>query len=132
MSPALAGMFFTTSTTWETLPAQVTIKHSVEFPVLYRRFLLVIFFFINSVNVSIPISQLIPSSLPLLVCSLCLCLYFCFANKIIYNIFLDSTLALIPLPPEVKLSLTSWKTLSLLSYVLIALFFFFHQKEDKG
>ena len=45
---------------------------------------------------SIPISEFIP--LPLsrspwcpYVCSLCLCLYFCFANKFICIIFLDST-----------------------------------------
>ena len=130
-SPALTGWFFTTSTTWETLPMQVSTEHWVEFPVLYRRFLLVIYFFlINSVSVSTPIYQLIPSSLPLLVCSLRLCLYFCFANKIIYTIFLDFTLALIPLPPEVKLFLTSWKTLSLLSYVLVALFFFSSKRRQ--
>ena len=41
---------------------------------------------------SIPISQFIspPPWYPY-ICSLCLCLYFCFANKIIYIIFLDST-----------------------------------------
>ena len=40
---------------------------------------------------SIPISQFIspPPWYPY-ICSLCLCLYFCFANKIIYIIFLDS------------------------------------------
>ena len=40
---------------------------------------------------SIPISQFIPpSSIPPwcpYICSLCLCLYFCFANKMIYTIF---------------------------------------------
>ena len=43
---------------------------------------------------SIPISQFIPTSLPPwypYICSLCLCLYFCFANKFICIIFLDST-----------------------------------------
>ena len=60
-------------------------------PVLYSRFSLVIYFMhsINSVYMSIPISQFIPSPLPPwypCVCSLHLCLYFCFANKIIYTI----------------------------------------------
>ena len=46
---------------------------------------------INSVYKSIPISEFIPTLLPLwypCICSLHLCLYFCFANKIIYDIFL--------------------------------------------
>ena len=44
---------------------------------------------------STPISQYVsphpPFPLASNTCSLCLCLYFCFAIKIIYNIFLDST-----------------------------------------
>ena len=50
------------------LPIQVTTEHWVEFPVLYSRFSLVIYFIhsINSVYVSIPISQFLPPShLPL-------------------------------------------------------------------
>ena len=126
-SPALAGRFFTTSTTWETLPIQVNC--AIQEVLISNPFF---FFLINSVNVSVPISQLIPSSRPVLVCSLLLCLYFCFANKIIYTIFLDSMLALIPLPIEVKLSLTSWKALSLLSYVFITLFFIKKKTRDKS
>ena len=44
--------------------------------------------------VSVPNSQFLPSLFPPqypYICSLCLCLYFCFANKIIYTVFLDST-----------------------------------------
>ena len=63
---------------------------------LYSRFSLVIYFIhhINSVYMSVPISQFIPSPLPLLVSihlfskSVSL---FLLANKIIYTIFLDST-----------------------------------------
>ena len=62
---------------------------------LYSWFLfsLVIYFIhtVNSVYVSIPLSQFIPILLFLpwypYVCSLCLCLYFCFVNKIIYTYF---------------------------------------------
>ena len=50
---------------------------------------------INNVYVSIPVFQFLPphpvSPWYPYICSLCLCLYFCFANKIIYTIFLDST-----------------------------------------
>ena len=49
---------------------------------------------INRVHTSIPISQSSQTSFPpwySYICSLRLCLYFCFANKIIYTIFLDST-----------------------------------------
>ena len=59
---------------------------------LYSRFSFVIYFTysINSVYISIPISQFIPPHLPPwypYVCSLCLCLYFFFVNKIVYTIF---------------------------------------------
>ena len=58
------------------------------------QFSLIIYFIhnINSVYMSISISQFIPPppcfppQYPY-VCSLCLCLYFCFVNKIIYTIF---------------------------------------------
>ena len=56
-----------------------------------------VFYFIhriNSVYKSLPIFQFIPSPFPPwypYVCSLCLCLYFCFANKFICTIFLNST-----------------------------------------
>ena len=73
----------------------VTTEHWVEFPVLFSRFSLVIYFIhsINSVYTSIPVSQFIPpTTFPLdqYVCFLHLHLYFCFANKIIYAIFVDS------------------------------------------
>ena len=44
------------------LPIQVTTEHRVEFPVLYSRFSVVIYFIhsINSVCMSIPIFQFIP------------------------------------------------------------------------
>ena len=78
------------------LSIQATTEHWVEFPVLPSRFSLVIYFIHNSVYTSIPISQFILPPLPfplwyLYICSLCLCLYFCFANKFINFIFLDST-----------------------------------------
>ena len=75
---------------------QVTAEHQVEFPALYCRFSLIIYFMysINSFYRSIPISQfLVASSFPLwypYICSLYLCLYFYFADKIIYTIFIDS------------------------------------------
>ena len=72
---------------------------TVEFPVLYSRFLLVIYFIHISVYMSIPISQFIPPpTFPPwcpYVCSLHLCLYFCLANRFICTVFLDSTYALI-------------------------------------
>ena len=46
---------------------------------------------VSSDLMSVSISQSIPPSLPTwcsLICSLHLCLYFCFANKIIYTIFM--------------------------------------------
>ena len=62
---------------------------------LYSRFLLVFCFKHSSVYMSTPISQFTPPCLSPLgypyVCSLCLCPYFCFADKIIYTILLDST-----------------------------------------
>ena len=76
-------------------PIQVTTEHRVEFPVLYSRFSLVIYFIHTRVYISIPISQFIPP-LPFPrwcphIYSLHLCLYFCFANRFICTIFLDST-----------------------------------------
>ena len=68
-----------------------------EFPVLYSMFPSVVHFrhSINNVYVSIPVSQFLPPY-PFppwypYICSLRLRLYFCFATKIIYTIFLDST-----------------------------------------
>ena len=48
---------------------------------------------IKSIYMSIPISQFIHPTLPSLVSMFvpCVCLYFCFASKIICTIFLDST-----------------------------------------
>ena len=62
----------------------------------YTMFSLAIYFIhsMNGVHVSIPVPN---SSHPAFtlgyphICSLCLCLYFCFANKITYTIFLDFT-----------------------------------------
>ena len=69
----------------------------VELPEPHSMMSLVIFFMrsVNGVCVAIPVSQCLPPA-PLLpwypyVWSLHLCLYFCFANKIICTIFLDST-----------------------------------------
>jgi len=66
----------------------------IEFPVLYSRFSLVIYFLYNSVHMLIPISQITPPLFPPwfpCVCSLHLCLYFCFAISFICIFFLDST-----------------------------------------
>ena len=68
-----------------------------EFLVLYSMFPSVVHFIhsINNVYVSIPVSQfLLPHPFPSwypYICSLHWCLYFCFAAKITYTIFLDST-----------------------------------------
>ena len=56
-------------------------------PRAISRFSLVTYFIHSSVYMSIPIFQIIP--LP--INSLHLCLYFCFANKFVSIIFLDST-----------------------------------------
>ena len=84
------------------LPIQVTTEHWVEYPELYSRFSLVMYFIhsINSVHMSTPISQFItyPQFSPWYpcICSLCLCLYFCFVNKIIFiNFFRFHIYALI-------------------------------------
>ena len=55
---------------------------------------LVIHFIHCNVYMSIPVSQFIPPLFPPWypnICFLYLCLYFCFASKFIYTIFLDST-----------------------------------------
>ena len=41
---------------WATKPTKVTTEHWVQFPVLYTRFSLVIYFIHSSVHISIPIS----------------------------------------------------------------------------
>ena len=74
------------------LPNQVIRVHLVEFLVLYSMFSWVIYFkhSINSIHASIPIFHSLPpphSPWYPNIWSLCLCLYFCFANKIIYTIF---------------------------------------------
>ena len=69
------------------LPISVTTEHWVQFPELYSRLSFVIYF-IHSMYMSVPTSQFIPSSFPpwyLCFCSLHLCHYFCFINKIIYT-----------------------------------------------
>ena len=73
VSPALAGRLPTTAP-----PGKPLVTHFIH----------------SSVYMSIPISQFIP--LPFspwypYVCSLCLCLYFCYADKFICIIFPDST-----------------------------------------
>ena len=56
------------------------------------------------------LSQLpLPSCCPY-ICSLHLCLYFCFANKTIYTTFLDSTYILVQSLSCVWLFATSWTT----------------------
>ena len=73
----------------------VTFYCTVEFPVLYIRFSLVIYFIHISVYMSVTISQFFP--LPPFpawcpyISSLHLCLYFCLANWFICTFFLDST-----------------------------------------
>ena len=94
----LVGSFCSFSFYWDivVLHCCVSLYYSMEFPVLYSMFSLVIYFIHISVYMSIPISQFIPLS-PLFlpwcpyVCSLHLCLYFCLVNRFICTIFLDST-----------------------------------------
>ena len=79
---------------WATSLRLVTTKHWVGLPVRYSSFPLFIYVMhsLKSIHVN-PFSQfspLFPTWCPYS-CSLHLCLYFCFANKIIYTIFLDST-----------------------------------------
>ena len=68
-------------------------EHWNGLPLLYSRFSLVVYFIhsINSVYTSIPTSQFHPPHLPFptypYICSLRLCLYFCFANNVIYTMF---------------------------------------------
>ena len=87
------------------LPIWITTELQVEFPVLYNKFSLFIYFIHSSVYVNICMYVYMsdkgnanaysvymsfpPPSPPWYsyICSLCLCLYFCFANKIIYTIF---------------------------------------------
>ena len=79
------------------LPFQSPQGHWIGFPVPDSRFSLVINFVhnINSVCMSIPVSQFIPRpSFPSWhphVCSLRLCLCVCFGSKIISTIYLNST-----------------------------------------
>ena len=74
------------------LPIKGTTEHWAEGFLHYTfQFSLVIYIIHSSVNLSIPISQLIPApSLPSFcpwVCPLYLCLCSCFANRFIYTIF---------------------------------------------
>ena len=68
------------------------LEYWVEFPVLYSKSLSVIYFIYSSMYMSIPISQFIPPPLPPgnHVCFLHLWLCFCFENKLICTLFLDS------------------------------------------
>ena len=90
----LAILFTYSPPVLDFLPIQVIAEHWVEFPVLHSRFSLVIYFIpsINSECMSIPISQFMPPlffPLDSHIFILYVCLHFCFANRIIYNIFLD-------------------------------------------
>ena len=82
------------------LPIQATTVHQVGFPVQYSKFSLVTHFIhsIDGVYVSVLIFQFVPTPAPscyLYICSLHLCFYVCFANKITCTIFLDSIYMLI-------------------------------------
>ena len=75
-------------------PLEVTTEHWVEFPVLDRKFSLLINFTHSAVHKALPTSQ--PTPPPLLfpprysyICPLFLCLYLCFAEKVICTIFLE-------------------------------------------
>ena len=59
-------------------------------PCAIERISLVIYSMHSGGYMSIPVSQCIPPPFPPwspYICSLCLCLYFCFANKVIYTIY---------------------------------------------
>ena len=70
----------------DSIPIQVITEYWVDFPVLYSRFLLVIYFVYSRVSMSVPISQFIPRT-PFLLgnrkfvfyicCTVCLCVYMC-------------------------------------------------------
>ena len=79
----ISSVYTYISTFLDFLPIWVTTEQWVEFPVLCSGLSLVTCF------IHIPIHP-VPSCYPY-ACSLCLCLYFCFANKFIYTSFLDST-----------------------------------------
>ena len=70
----------------------MTKESCIEFPELYTRFSLIISFIRKSVYVSVPNSWFIPLSFPFCLrahslWSLCLRVYYCFINKIVYTIF---------------------------------------------
>ena len=70
------------------------VKQFFYFYFLYSSFSLVIHFTCSINSVYMSISQFIPPPHPPwypYVCSLHLCLYFCFANRFVYTIFLDFT-----------------------------------------
>ena len=80
------------------LPIQVTTEHLIEFPVLYSRFSLTIYLthsqsiaYVYICQSQFPSSSHHPSPLGIHVCSLHLYVYFCFTNRLICTIFLDST-----------------------------------------
>ena len=68
-------------------PIWVITEHRAELPALCSRFPLAICFIHGSAYTSIPISQLIPTSLVSTHHSLHLCLYSCPANRFTYTIF---------------------------------------------
>ena len=92
----ISAMFTRISSFFNFLPTQLTTEHWVELPVLHSRFTNYLFHKCYKqcihANVNPPINP--TYSFPpwyLYICSLHLCLYFLFADKIIYTTFLDFT-----------------------------------------
>ena len=92
----ISAMFTCISSFFNFLPSQLTTEHWVELPVIHSRFTNYLFHKCYKqcihANVNPPINP--TYSFPpwyLYICSLHLCLYFLFADKIIYTTFLDFT-----------------------------------------
>ena len=96
-----------TPSLWGFLPIQVPAAPDPRrVPCAIERVSLVVYSMHGGGYMSVPVSQCIPPPFPPwspYICSLCLCVYFCFANKIIYTMFLDCTYVLLC---DVFLSLT--------------------------
>lgn len=79
---------------WKLYSHLVITEYWIGFPVLYNRSLLVACLMCGSMYVSFPVSQFIPSlssPLPTNMFVLYTCDYFCFVNKCIGTIFVDSS-----------------------------------------
>ena len=98
--PPLAGRFFTTSAIWEAFvythplffgfPSHLGHHRALSrAPCAVQSVLISHFIHSSSVHMSIPVSQSIPTPWRPYICSLHLCLYYCFVSKIIYTIILD-------------------------------------------